>query len=113
MLNSTRTHLPPSHHTSLFFFLLPLPPPPHTQNAIIFAQVSWVRRKSGDANLDLLTVGKHTYSGDPRYKIEFQYPDNWRLRLEAAVKDDEGTYECQISTHPPRIIQKNVFVNGE
>lgn len=79
----------------------------------VCSQVSWVRRKSGDANLDLLTVGKHTYSGDPRYSSEFQYPDNWRLRLEAAAKADEGTYECQISTHPPRIIQKNVFVNGE
>lgn len=76
-------------------------------------QVSWVRRRSGDTNLDLLTVGKHTYSGDPRYKIEFQYPNNWRLKIEAVAKDDEGSYECQISTHPPRIIQKNLYVNGK
>lgn len=72
-----------------------------------------MRRRSGDTNLDLLTVGKHTYSGDPRYKIEFQYPNNWRLKIEMVAKDDEGTYECQISTHPPRIIQKNLYVNGK
>lgn len=76
-------------------------------------QVSWVRRKSDDTNLDLLTVGLHTYSGDTRYKLEFQYPNNWRLKIESAVREDEGTYECQISTHPPRIIQKNLYVSGE
>lgn len=72
-----------------------------------------MRRKSGESNLDLLTVGMHTYSGDSRYTMEFQYPNNWRLKIESAIKDDEGTYECQISTHPPRIIQKNLYVNGK
>lgn len=77
------------------------------------SQVSWVRRRYGISNLDLLTVGKNVYSGDPRYKVEFQYPSNWRLKIESATKDDEGTYECQISTHPPRVIQKNLHVNGK
>jgi hypothetical protein len=76
-------------------------------------QVSWVRRKHGETNLDLLTVGRQTYSGDPRYTIEFQYPNNWRLKIARANRHDEGIYECQISTHPPRIITYNLHINGE
>ncbi|CAO1403675.1 unnamed protein product [Diamesa tonsa] len=74
--------------------------------------VSWVRRKNGENGLELLTVGKQTYSGDPRYSVDFQYPNNWRLKIVSAQKIDEATYECQISTHPPRIIQYNVHVNA-
>uniref|UniRef100_A0A182QLT0 Ig-like domain-containing protein n=1 Tax=Anopheles farauti TaxID=69004 RepID=A0A182QLT0_9DIPT len=73
--------------------------------------VSWVRRKSGDTALQLLTVGKQTYSGDSRYQIEFQYPNNWRLKISQANKNDEGVYECQISTHPPKVIIYYLHVN--
>lgn len=76
-------------------------------------QVSWVRRKPGETGLELLTVGLQTYSADARYKIEFQYPNNWKLKIESVIKEDEGTYECQISTYPPRVIQKNIFVIGK
>uniref|UniRef100_A0A182W849 Ig-like domain-containing protein n=1 Tax=Anopheles minimus TaxID=112268 RepID=A0A182W849_9DIPT len=75
--------------------------------------VSWVRRKSGDTALQLLTVGKQTYSGDSRYQIEFQYPNNWRLKISRANKNDEGVYECQISTHPPKVIIYYLYVNGK
>ncbi|XP_039441218.2 uncharacterized protein LOC120421974 [Culex pipiens pallens] len=74
--------------------------------------VSWVRRKHGETDLQLLTVGKQTYSGDPRYTIEFQYPNNWRLKIAAANKNDEGVYECQISTHPPKVIIYYLHVNA-
>ncbi|XP_073842476.1 defective proboscis extension response 20 [Musca autumnalis] len=75
--------------------------------------VSWVRRNPGGENaLDLLTVGLNTYTGDKRYKMEFQYPNNWRLKIINVKKDDEATYECQISTHPPRVIQINLHVNA-
>ncbi|XP_035794510.1 uncharacterized protein LOC118467779 [Anopheles albimanus] len=74
--------------------------------------VSWVRRKSGDTALQLLTVGKQTYSGDSRYQIEFQYPNNWRLKISQANKNDEGVYECQISTHPPKVIIYYLHVNA-
>ncbi|XP_068142192.1 uncharacterized protein dpr20 [Drosophila tropicalis] len=76
--------------------------------------VSWVRRntQSEENALDLLTVGLHTYTGDKRYKMEFQYPNNWRLKITNVKKDDEATYECQISTHPPRVIQINLHVNA-
>ena len=76
-------------------------------------QVSWVRRKHGEDDLQLLTVGLHTYSGDSRYTVEFQYPNNWRLQIKFTNKRDEGTYECQISTHPPKVIQLHLHINGE
>jgi hypothetical protein len=63
---------------------------------IAYVQVSWVRRKSGENGLELLTVGKQTYSGDPRYSVDFQYPNNWRLKIVSAQKIDEATYECQV-----------------
>jgi hypothetical protein len=63
----------------------------------VILQVSWVRRKSGENGLELLTVGKQTYSGDPRYSVDFQYPNNWRLKIVQAQKIDEATYECQVS----------------
>ncbi|XP_017060223.1 uncharacterized protein LOC108100706 [Drosophila ficusphila] len=76
--------------------------------------VSWVRHntQAEDNALDLLTVGMHTYTGDKRYKMEFQYPNNWRLKITNVKKDDEAIYECQISTHPPRVIQINLHVNA-
>uniref|UniRef100_A0A6P4FTJ6 Uncharacterized protein LOC108051040 isoform X1 n=1 Tax=Drosophila rhopaloa TaxID=1041015 RepID=A0A6P4FTJ6_DRORH len=76
--------------------------------------VSWVRHNTQveDNALDLLTVGMHTYTGDSRYKMEFQYPNNWRLKITNVKKDDEAIYECQISTHPPRVIQINLHVNA-
>ncbi|KAJ9585435.1 hypothetical protein L9F63_002782, partial [Diploptera punctata] len=74
--------------------------------------VSWVRRKHGEDDLQLLTVGLHTYSGDSRYTVEFQYPNNWRLQIKFTNKRDEGTYECQISTHPPKVIQIHLHINA-
>ncbi|XP_055687307.1 uncharacterized protein LOC129792354 isoform X2 [Lutzomyia longipalpis] len=76
--------------------------------------VSWVRRRLevGEDGMELLTVGHHTYSGDPRYTVDFQYPSNWRLKISPTQKIDEGTYECQISTHPPRVIQVNLHINA-
>ncbi|PSN46850.1 hypothetical protein C0J52_24201, partial [Blattella germanica] len=78
----------------------------------ITVQVSWVRRKHGEDDLQLLTVGLHTYSGDNRYTVEFQYPNNWRLQIKFTNKRDEGTYECQISTHPPKVIQIHLHINA-
>lgn len=72
-----------------------------------------MHRRQGQTALQLLTVGKQTYSGDARYTIDFQYPNNWRLKIESVIKDDEGVYECQVSTHPPRIITYHLHVNGK
>uniref|UniRef100_T1GIR6 Immunoglobulin V-set domain-containing protein n=1 Tax=Megaselia scalaris TaxID=36166 RepID=T1GIR6_MEGSC len=79
-------------------------------------EVSWVKRHENidiDNGLELLTVGQHTYTSEKRFTMDFQYPNNWRLKISNATKSDEGLYECQVSTHPPKIIQVNLHVNVE
>ncbi|XP_059610823.1 uncharacterized protein LOC132257795 isoform X2 [Phlebotomus argentipes] len=73
--------------------------------------VSWVRRNPETDELQLLTVGHHTYSADSRFSVDFEYPNNWRLRIAMVDQRDEGIYECQISTHPPRVIQIYFYVS--
>ncbi|XP_063709038.1 uncharacterized protein LOC134837585 [Culicoides brevitarsis] len=74
--------------------------------------VTWVQRKHNSDNLQLLTVGNHTYSADTRFSVDFQHPNNWRLKISAAALNDEGIYECQISTHPPRLYRVFLTVNA-
>ncbi|XP_064096191.1 hemicentin-1-like [Macrobrachium nipponense] len=69
--------------------------------------VSWIRRR-GDL-IHILTVGIHTYHNDNRYSVRFENPNNWKLQIRYAQKRDEGLYECQISTHPPKI--KRVYLS--
>lgn len=61
----------------------------------------------------LLSVGNVTHTGDPRFKVTFQYPNNWRLHINPMLKDDAGLYMCQVSTHPPRVFTTNVTVMRE
>ncbi|KAK1137861.1 hypothetical protein K0M31_002355 [Melipona bicolor] len=75
--------------------------------------VSWVRRQDNGEKVNLLTVEHQTYIGDPRYTVKFQYPDNWRLQIEPVNSSDEGQYECQVSTHPPKYIHVNLHINGK
>lgn len=71
-------------------------------------QVMWVRRTVD--KFSLLSVGNITHTGDPRFKVTFQYPNNWRLHINPMLKDDAGLYMCQVSTHPPRVFTTNVTV---
>ncbi|XP_065095573.1 peroxidasin [Ochlerotatus camptorhynchus] len=63
--------------------------------------VTWVRRKGDD--IHLITVGRHTYSSDSRYSLQYQTPNDWQLLIQYANERDEGLYECQISSHPPLV----------
>lgn len=68
---------------------------------LYITQVSWMRRKGSE--IHLITVGLQTYSGDSRYSIEFKEPNDWQLLIQYSNERDEGTYECQVSSHPPLV----------
>ncbi|XP_043276893.1 titin homolog [Venturia canescens] len=74
--------------------------------------VSWVRRHEDNEKMTLLTYGLQTYSGDVRYTVEFEYPDNWRLQIKYVNSSDEGQYECQINTHPLKTIRVNLHITA-
>ncbi|XP_050694201.1 junctional adhesion molecule B-like isoform X2 [Eriocheir sinensis] len=61
--------------------------------------VSWYR-KVGD-EIHLITFGFQTYHNDDRFAMTYQHPHDWRLRVRFVQHRDEGTYQCQVSTHPP------------
>ena len=43
--------------------------------------VSWFYISVPSLHLTLLTVGFQTYSADPRFSLDFQHPNNYRLRI--------------------------------
>ncbi|XP_055920907.1 SPEG neighbor protein-like [Eupeodes corollae] len=60
--------------------------------------VSWVRH----SDINLLTVGKYTYSSDERFvPLQNDETGDWTLQIKYAVPKDSGAYECQVSTTPP------------
>jgi hypothetical protein len=60
-----------------------------------------------------LTVDKTTYTGDPRIKSSFMYPNNWRLEMVDVKKKDSGLYICQISSHPSVGLHTTIRFEGE
>ncbi|XP_045490927.1 uncharacterized protein LOC123690870 [Colias croceus] len=64
--------------------------------------VSWVRRKSDEAPMELLTTGTQLYTADDRYSARFIPPDIWRLEVKSVRPTDAAFYDCQLSAHPPR-----------
>ncbi|XP_045615861.1 lachesin [Procambarus clarkii] len=63
--------------------------------------VSWYRKKGDE--IHLITFGFQTYHNDDRFALTFEQPSDWRLRIRYVQRRDEGTYQCQVSTHPPLI----------
>ncbi|ODM91518.1 hypothetical protein Ocin01_15165, partial [Orchesella cincta] len=71
--------------------------------------ISWMKRDEKN-NLKLLTYGLVTYSSDARQSLHFESPNDWQLRLTAVQRSDAGSYQCQMSTHPPRILHYTLNV---
>ncbi|KAG8270044.1 hypothetical protein J6590_093827 [Homalodisca vitripennis] len=63
--------------------------------------VSWLRRQEGQ--LRLLAVGLELYSSDSRYAVRLLEPGDWQLRVRSLLESDQGHYECQVPSHPPRV----------
>ena len=79
---------------------------------MFFRQVSWFRRQN--SSLSVLTIGGDTFSADDRYSLQLdKLTNNWRLRIKPTMAVDDGTYLCQISTHPPTILLTNLKIIGK
>lgn len=71
--------------------------------------VSWLKRY-GDTT-HLLTFGQSTYSNDARFQIYHDEASNdWRLQIQFPQMEDEGIYECLVSTDPPLVRRFRLFV---
>lgn len=71
----------------------------------------WTRQ--GEERPFLLTLGKNVHISNPRYNINFRYPNNWRLIITSVKRDDHGQYACQVNTHPPKTLITDVTVLGK
>ncbi|XP_074597044.1 junctional adhesion molecule-like [Brevipalpus obovatus] len=62
--------------------------------------VSWIRLQ----DFHLLTVGLDVHTSDPRFLIRYgtMQPNDWALQIKHVTQKDEGLYECQVNTDPPR-----------
>ena len=70
-------------------------------------------KRYGDTT-HLLTFGQSTYSNDARFQIYHDEASNdWRLQIQFPQMEDEGIYECLVSTDPPLVRRFRLFVIGK
>ncbi len=68
-----------------------------TENDNLF-QVAWIRHK----DLHIISVDDEVFTNNMRYNVVHRSSttDEYLLRINFVQKQDEGVYECQISTKP-------------
>ncbi|RWS29166.1 Neurotrimin-like protein [Leptotrombidium deliense] len=74
---------------------------PNTElTAVSALQISWLRLH----DFQLLTVGLFTYTADYRFVVRHGtlQANDWALEIKHVTPKDEGLYECQVNTDPPR-----------
>lgn len=75
-------------------------------------KTSWIRQRDGQ----ILTVNKKKHSSflgkDERISVYYSMLRRSWLRIKAVEKEDEGLYECQVSTSPPRVYRFELKVSG-
>jgi len=77
-------------------------------------KIESVSASQNNATLFLyFSSGLHTYSNDERLSINFEQPNNWKLRIKAIDLSDACEYQCQVSTHPPIILVISLSVTGK
>lgn len=75
-----------------------------------FSKVSWVRHK----DVQILSVGGRIFTSDPRFSsIHSEDEGRYTLVIKRVRPDDQGTYECQISTKPTMSIFIRLFITSE
>lgn len=69
--------------------------------------VSWIRHH----DTHLLSTGMYRYTPDDRFStLHKPSSENWVLEIRNTLMEDEGVYECQISTTPVRSLRFNLKV---
>lgn len=59
--------------------------------------VSWIRSR----DLTVLAVDQLTVTTDSRFTVVHpEETEDWLLEIHGVVDTDEGTYDCQVNTHP-------------
>ncbi|XP_065558584.1 uncharacterized protein LOC136026192 isoform X2 [Artemia franciscana] len=71
--------------------------------------VSWLKKTNTE--LYLLTVGRTAYTSDSRYTVDYQYPSEWRLKINEIRISDDGLYVCQIGSDPPLLLLVHLKVS--
>ena len=74
-----------------------------------FFQVSWLRHQ----NVEIMAVGGQIFTSDPRFTSTASEDEGrYTLVISRVRPQDEGTYECQITTKPTKSLFIHLFITS-
>lgn len=72
--------------------------------------MSWIRQR----DLSILSAGEFIFISDTRFRAtHVENSEKWALHIDYVQKEDEGVYECQISSEPKINLPFYLRVIGE